>query len=567
MFRMAFLLLAALATTTAAAPAGGEPDPEVVAWVKANAVALRTVEAGNSFEDLRPVGEMVGDARIVSLGEATHGSREIFRMKHRLLEFLVREKGFTAFAIEASFSDCLAINDYVLHGKGDPEQALSGQGFWTCDTEEVLDLIRWMRRHNEDPKNARKLRFYGFDVQRPASAAEKAHAYLEQAVPGITAPLKEALAVLRSKPDRGLLAAEPEERTAVRNGLAALLKAFDENRERLVPATSAEEFELARQCAAVAAQGVELWSPRAERWSALGRAEEAALFDRVRAAGKGLEAYLAGVDPKLAGGVRELLRRVAEPPDFLARHRDRASDRQRRDWGDLSRRLLQAVEGDECRLGEREKVKGHAKDLALLLEVARRYGRRPGPADNCRDFFMAENVAWALGREGEVGKVVVWAHNWHVSFLEPAGRGGAPRLGTYLGRRFGEGHVAFGFVFNEGEFQAIRGATQDPAAGRGLQSFTVGAAKAGSIDAALAQAGLPLFALDLRRAPREGPVADWFRKDHPLRMAGAVFRPEEGDEHYEPVGLARHYDALVFIEKTTRARPTAAVKKRFGLTD
>jgi erythromycin esterase-like protein len=567
MFRMALLLLAALAA--AAAPAGGATDPEVGAWVKANAVPLRTVEAGGGFEDLRSVGEMVGDARIVSLGEATHGSREIFRMKHRLLEFLVREKGFTAFAIEASFPDCLAINDYVLHGKGDLEKALSGQGFWTWDTEEVLDLIRWMRRHNEDPKNVRKLRFYGFDVQRPASAAEKARAYLEQTVPGITDPVKEALAVLRSKPDRGLLAAKPEERAAVRNGLAALLKAFDENRERLVRATSAEEFELARQCAAVAAQGAELWSPRAERWSALGRAEEDALFDRARAAGKGLEAYLAGVDPKLAGGVRELLRRVVEPAGFLARYRDRASDRQRRDWGDLSHRLLQAVEGDKGRLGEREweKVKGHAGDLALLLEVARRYGNRAGPADNYRDFFMAENVAWALGREGEGGKVMVWAHNWHVSFLEPAGRGGAPRLGTYLARRLGEGHVAFGFVFNEGEFQAIRGATQDAGARRGLQSFTVGAAKAGSIDAALAQAGLPLFALDLRRAPREGPVADWLGKDHPLRMAGAVFRPEEGDEHYEPVALARHYDALVFIEKTTRARPTAAVKKRFGLTD
>src|SRR5205085_4209183 len=102
------------------------------------AVPVKTVEAGNGFEDLAPLKKMIGEnVRVVGLGEATHGSREHFQAKHRLLEFLVGEMGYTVFGIEASMPDCIAINDYVLYGRGDPEKAVAGQGFWTWSTEEV----------------------------------------------------------------------------------------------------------------------------------------------------------------------------------------------------------------------------------------------------------------------------------------------------------------------------------------------------------------------------------------------------------------------------------------------
>ena len=65
------------------------------------------------------------DARIVSLGEATHGTREIFQLKHRMLEYLVERMDFTVFGIEASYPDCVAIDEYVRTGKGDAEAALA----------------------------------------------------------------------------------------------------------------------------------------------------------------------------------------------------------------------------------------------------------------------------------------------------------------------------------------------------------------------------------------------------------------------------------------------------------
>lgn len=88
---------------------------------------------------------MIDGARIVALGEATHGTREFFKLKHRLVEFLVAEHGFTTFAIEANWPECEAAIEYVMNGVGDPAVALAGLHFWTWDTEEVLALIEWMR--------------------------------------------------------------------------------------------------------------------------------------------------------------------------------------------------------------------------------------------------------------------------------------------------------------------------------------------------------------------------------------------------------------------------------------
>ena len=125
-------------------------------WLAANAIPLTTVEAGHGFADMQPLQAIVGNARIVSLGEATHGTREFFQLKHRMLEFFVSEMGFTIFGIEATMTESFDINEYVLTGKGDPAKGLAGIYFWTWDTEEVLDMIQWMRRYNAHPGTPRR---------------------------------------------------------------------------------------------------------------------------------------------------------------------------------------------------------------------------------------------------------------------------------------------------------------------------------------------------------------------------------------------------------------------------
>jgi erythromycin esterase len=89
-------------------------EAAVAEWVRSTAIRLQTVEAGHGFADLQPLKRVVGNARIVSLGEATHGTREFFQLKHRLLEFLATEMGFTIFSIEANLPEAYRLNDYVL---------------------------------------------------------------------------------------------------------------------------------------------------------------------------------------------------------------------------------------------------------------------------------------------------------------------------------------------------------------------------------------------------------------------------------------------------------------------
>src|SRR5580704_5193640 len=94
------------------------PKPEVSHWIRENAVPLKTVIAGAGFNDLASLKQWIGSARLVGLGEATHGTREFFQLKHRMLEFLVSELGFSIFSIEANMPEAYRLNDYVLTGRG-----------------------------------------------------------------------------------------------------------------------------------------------------------------------------------------------------------------------------------------------------------------------------------------------------------------------------------------------------------------------------------------------------------------------------------------------------------------
>jgi erythromycin esterase len=187
------------------------PD-EVTAWLAANAVRLDGVAAGAPTTDLRPLKDVLGGVRIVGLGEATHGTREFFRLKHRLLEFLVTELGFTVLAMEASASAAPAVDAYVRHGTGDGARALAGLGFWTWRTGEVLAMLDWMRAYNRGRPEERKVRFAGIDPQWCGASLTALDGYLRRTAPARAAELLDPLRVLatahpgsRPDPDRRLV--------------------------------------------------------------------------------------------------------------------------------------------------------------------------------------------------------------------------------------------------------------------------------------------------------------------------------------------------------------------------
>jgi erythromycin esterase len=173
---------AAQLTGTLAPPA---VEGAIVPWLQQKAIPLRHVEFGNGFEDLQPLKQALKDVKILGLGEATHGTREFFQVRHRLLEFLVTEMGFNGFTIEASYAASQAINEYVLHGTGDLATVLTEQGYVAWDTEEFTEMLAWMQSYNQGVSDEKKIRFYGLDVWNNEVGRKQVLGYLRKVAPEI----------------------------------------------------------------------------------------------------------------------------------------------------------------------------------------------------------------------------------------------------------------------------------------------------------------------------------------------------------------------------------------------
>lgn len=232
----------------------------VARWLASNAIRLETVEAGNGFDDLQGLPDVVGDARLVLLGEPTHGNREVYQLKHRMVEFLVEEMGFNVFAFETPMPESFDVDAYVSGGVGDPERALAAAHMWAGDTEAVAEMLAWMRGHNAT--STRPLTFYGFDMQSPERAAAGTLAYLDRVDSGLAATAREAfghLAIPFSDPEAGGYRpyVDRDFDAAVQEAVGGVLARFDRNQVDWSEATSADAWVIARQHAQVLQRWVE----------------------------------------------------------------------------------------------------------------------------------------------------------------------------------------------------------------------------------------------------------------------------------------------------------------------
>lgn len=427
----------------APAPSADPAEAAAVAkWLKDNAVPVKSVIAGQPLDDLRKFKASLANVQLFGLGEATHGTREFFQFKHRMLEFLVKEMGVTVFAIEASYPACLNINEYVLHGKGDPAKALASQGFWTWDTNEVSDMIAWMRAYNEKAPAGKKVQFLGYDLQHLQQGFDVIPAYLQKVAPEHVDVAKAAFKPFVSSTSglAGFPKMSAEEKAKSLNDLQQIVAFLALREAAFVQMTTREEFDTAIQ---------------------------------------------------------------------------------------------------------------HAR---TLVQFADAYGRNlmdPDPAKSgigLRDLYMADNIAHIVRTSAPGTKIAVWAHNGHVG-TDTIGPG-AVAMGAHLRRLFGDKYYAIGFAFNEGGFQS-----RDMDGKMVLKEFVAPPAPAGSLDAALAQVGQPMFLLDLRHAPKSGPVADWLSTEHAMRSIGSGYATSKADQFLAPTAVRKTYDGLFFIDKTTRARP------------
>lgn len=108
------------------------------------------------------------NAKIIALGEATHGNVEFQQLKAAVFRQMVENYGVQAFALEGDFGGCEQVNRYIHGGEGTAQEAAQAMGFAIYRTDEMAKLISYMRQYNDNAANGKDLRFYGFDMQRYA---------------------------------------------------------------------------------------------------------------------------------------------------------------------------------------------------------------------------------------------------------------------------------------------------------------------------------------------------------------------------------------------------------------
>ena len=159
------------------------------------AVLLRDVvrEAAHPLlgaaEDYDPLLKMIGDSSLVLIGEATHGTHEFYRERAQITKRLIKEKGFTAVAVEADWPDAYRVNRYVRGTSADADAVEALGGFkrfpsWMWRNADVLDFVGWLRTHNDDlPPGENKVGFYGLDLYSLHTSIEAVLTYLDKCDP------------------------------------------------------------------------------------------------------------------------------------------------------------------------------------------------------------------------------------------------------------------------------------------------------------------------------------------------------------------------------------------------
>ena len=140
-------------------------------------------------EDYDPLLEMIGDARFVLLGEASHGTHEFYRERAQITKRLITERGFRAVAVEADWPDAYRVNRYVRGASADAGAKDALGDFkrfptWMWRNADVLDFVEWLRNHNDAlGDQAMKVGFYGLDLYSLFTSIEAVLAYLDKVDP------------------------------------------------------------------------------------------------------------------------------------------------------------------------------------------------------------------------------------------------------------------------------------------------------------------------------------------------------------------------------------------------
>jgi erythromycin esterase len=170
-------------------------------WICDHAIVADSLDPQAPLDDLEPLREVIGDARVVAIGENAHHLREFYLLRHRLLRYLVERCGFTVYALEAPFTEGHALDAWVRAGPGTvQEAAAAGMAMGLGRCREMYELLAWIRAQNQ--VRTSPLRCVGTDVPgsggSPLPALQDVVDYLRRSDPDALPLLEQAIGLADS---------------------------------------------------------------------------------------------------------------------------------------------------------------------------------------------------------------------------------------------------------------------------------------------------------------------------------------------------------------------------------
>jgi protein-L-isoaspartate(D-aspartate) O-methyltransferase len=129
--------------------------------------------------------ERIGDAKIVLLGEATHGTSEFYRMRERISQELIARQGFRFVAIEGDWPDVARLDHYVRHFEYPPSEWTAFARFptWMWRNNEVRSFVDWLHAHNAERAPPERVAIYGLDLYSLYTSIRSVLKYLDEVDP------------------------------------------------------------------------------------------------------------------------------------------------------------------------------------------------------------------------------------------------------------------------------------------------------------------------------------------------------------------------------------------------
>lgn len=152
----------------------------------------------NEMDDLAPLMKIIGNARIVMLGEASHGTSEYYSWRAYITQRLIKEKSFNLIAVEGDWPDCYRLNRYIKNYSGAGKNAFevlkefNRWPTWMWANWEIVALAEWLFQYNKNFPSNKKVGFYGLDVYSLWESMESIMQYLRKTDPGALKVAEEA---------------------------------------------------------------------------------------------------------------------------------------------------------------------------------------------------------------------------------------------------------------------------------------------------------------------------------------------------------------------------------------